>query len=84
MRFRIFSSYWDRPDKMDTDFLLRDHPCLKEFNLEVENAGDVYHLFVQVDTLAQLMELIDKVCFPVIIDYDSLSIEIYDCRREED
>lgn len=106
MRFKIYSSgqFVDDPTE-----LLRNYPCLKDYNFEIveyekeyehhswirDEKGErirqtriekrkIVEGYITVDSLNQLMKLVQDIDEPIIIDNDMIkpNIEIYDTYRE--
>ena len=78
MKFFIQSTWIDEPDR-----LLKKYPVLSQFKITIENNK----MYITLNTVEEITELIKIVHNPVIIDYDNLfakgwRIEIYDDWRE--
>lgn len=64
------------------DKLLRDYPCLEDFGFENETIDGQFNAYIKIDSIEDLMKLIDKVGHALIIYDDPPMIEIYDNYRE--
>lgn len=78
------SSSWSRED---IDRLVRDFPCLKDYDIRLsENknlAGFSYRVVeITINSLEDLVELSKKVDQPLVFDGRDPYIEIYDTWRE--
>lgn len=68
--------------KTNLDKLLRDYPCLEDFGLENETIDGQFDAYINIDSIEELMRLIDKVGHGLIVYDDPPMIEIYDNYRE--
>lgn len=78
MKFYI-NSTWNGSSKQ----LLKKYPVLSQFKITTENDK----MYITLDTVEEIAELIETVHNPVILDYDDLFVkgwraEIYDDYRE--
>jgi hypothetical protein len=82
MKYRVYaSSCWYEERTLD------EYPCLKDFGLEIMKDGNDSSLYIVLNTIEELMRLIESVGFSVIVhhaidDDGEPSIEIYDDWRE--
>lgn len=76
MKFCIETVWLDESEQ-----LLKKYPILSKFKTTTENNK----IYITIDTIEEITELIEAVHNPVILDYDSFKgwyIEIYDDYRE--
>lgn len=106
MKYKIYSTRYDRPTAEDVDKLFKEYPCLAKYNgrivtdkeeihkrhhlpdgdrlYTVEGYRNKHYVYVDIDSIEQLSELISDIRCQIIIDYDGPDwhIEIYDWKRE--
>ena len=78
MKFFLKSTWIDEPNR-----LLKKYPALSQFKTIIENDK----MYITLDTIGEITELIKAVHNPVVLEYDNLFnrgwyIEIYDYWRE--
>ena len=78
MKFFLKSTWIDEPNR-----LLKKYPALSQFKTIIENDK----MYITLDTIGEITELIEAVHNPVILEHDNLfnlgwHAEIYDDYRE--